>query len=160
VPREDSKDLVRLLNINQSADGFMLEAHPKLRPVDTFTDGIFLAGCCQGPKDVPDTVAQASGAASRVSDILSKKQLLIEATVATVNEDLCRGCGICVEACPYKAIELKEADRFGHKVLVATVNEALCKGCGSCSAACLNGAIGHLGFTDSQILAMIKALGD
>ena len=85
---------------------------------------------------------------------------MIEATVAKVNEELCRGCGICVEACPYKAIELKEIDRFGQKILVATVNEALCKGCGSCSAACLNGAIGHLGFTDSQILAMIKALGD
>ena len=160
IPREDSKELARMLNINQSSDGFLLEAHPKLRPVDTFTDGIFLAGCCQGPKDVPDTVAQASGAASRACDILSKKQLLIEATIANVNENLCRGCGICVEACPYKAIELKEVDRFGHKVLVATVNEALCKGCGSCSAACLNGAISHLGFTDSQILAMIKALGD
>jgi heterodisulfide reductase subunit A-like polyferredoxin len=160
IPRSDSQDLTRILNINQSADGFMLEAHPKLRPVDTFTDGIFLAGCCQSPKDVPDTVAQASGAASRVTDILSKKQLLIEATVANVNEDICRGCGICVEVCPYKAIELKEVDRFGHKITVATVNEALCKGCGSCSAACLNGAIGHLGFTDGQILAMIKALGD
>jgi heterodisulfide reductase subunit A len=160
IPREDSKELARLLNINQSSDGFLLEAHPKLRPVDTFTDGIFLAGCCQGPKDVPDTVAQASGAASRACDILSKKQLLIEATIANVNENLCRGCGICVESCPYKAIELKEVDHNGHKVLVASVNEALCKGCGSCSAACLNGAIGHLGFTDSQILAMIKALGD
>jgi heterodisulfide reductase subunit A len=160
VPREDSKDLSRLLNINQSADGFLLEAHPKLRPVDTFTDGIFLAGCCQSPKDVPDTVAQASGAASRACDIISKKQLLIEATVANVNEDLCRGCGICVEACPYKAIELQEVDRFGHKIIVAKVNEALCKGCGSCSAACLNGAISHLGFTDGQILSMIKALGE
>jgi heterodisulfide reductase subunit A-like polyferredoxin len=159
VPREDTKELARLLNINQSADGFLLEAHPKLRPVDTFTDGIFLAGCCQSPKDVPDTVAQASGAASRACDILSKKQLMIEATVANVNEDLCRGCGFCVEACPYKAIELKEIDRFGNKVIVATVNEALCKGCGSCSAACLNGAISHLGFTDGQILTMIKALG-
>ncbi len=159
VPREDTKDLARLLNINQSADGFLLEAHPKLRPVDTFTDGIFLAGCCQSPKDIPDTVAQASGAASRVCDILSKKQLMIEATVASVNEDLCRGCGFCVEACPYKAIELKEIDHFGHKIIVATVNEALCKGCGSCSAACLNGAISHLGFTDGQILAAIKALG-
>jgi len=159
VPREDTKDLARLLNINQSADGFLLEAHPKLRPVDTFTDGIFLAGCCQSPKDVPDTVAQASGAASRVCDILSKKQLLIEATIAQVNEELCRGCGFCVDACPYKAIELKEIDRFGHKILVASINEALCKGCGSCSAACLNGAISHLGFTDEQILAAIKALG-
>jgi heterodisulfide reductase subunit A-like polyferredoxin len=159
VPREDTKELARLLNINQSADGFLLEAHPKLRPVDTFTDGIFLAGCCQSPKDVPDTVAQASGAASRACDILSKKQLMIEATIATVNEDICRGCGFCVDACPYKAIELEETDRLGHIIKVARVNEAICKGCGSCSAACLNGAISHLGFTDGQILAMIRSLG-
>jgi len=159
IPREDSKDLSRILNINQSADGFLLEAHPKLRPVDTFTDGIFLAGCCQSPKDVPDTVAQASGAASRACNVLSKKHLMIEATVANVDEDLCRGCGFCVDACPYTAIELEEVDRFGHKVLIARVNEALCKGCGSCAAACLNGAISHLGFTDGQILTMIKALG-
>ena len=159
VPREDSKEITRILNINQSADGFLLEAHPKLRPLDTFTEGIFLAGCCQSPKDVPDTVAQASGAASRACDIISKKRLEIEATIAIVDEDLCRGCGFCVDACPYKAIELKEIDRFGHKIIVASVNEALCKGCGSCSAACLNGAISHLGFTDGQILTMIKALG-
>jgi len=160
VPREDTKDLARILNINQSADGFLLEAHPKLRPMDTFTDGIFLAGCCQSPKDVPDTVAQASGAASRVCNILSKKQLEIEATIAHVDENLCRGCGFCVDACPYNAIELKEVEHFGHAIEVATVNEALCKGCGSCSAACLNGAIQHHGFKDGQILAMINALGE
>ncbi len=159
VPREDAKELARILNINQSADGFLLEAHPKLKPVDTFTDGIFLAGCCQSPKDVPDTVSQASGAASRACNILSKKQLLIEATIANVDESLCRGCGFCVDACPYNAIELKEIEQFGHKIEVASVNEALCKGCGSCSAACLNGAISHLGFTDGQILSMINALG-
>ena len=160
VPREDAKELARILNINESADGFLLEAHPKLKPVDTFTDGIFLAGCCQSPKDVPDTVSQASGAASRACNILSKKQLLIEATIANVDESLCRGCGFCVDACPYNAIELKEIEQFGHKIEVASVNEALCKGCGSCSAACLNGAISHLGFTDGQILAIINALGE
>jgi len=160
VPREDAKEFARILNINQSADGFLLEAHPKLRPVDTFTDGIFLAGCCQSPKDVPDTVAQASGAASRVTNILSKKQLEIEATIAHVDENLCRGCGFCVDACPYNAIELKETEQFGRTVEVASVNEALCKGCGSCSAACLNGAIQHHGFKDGQILAMINALGE
>jgi len=159
VPRSDSKELSRILGINQSADGFLLEAHPKLRPVDTFTDGIFLAGCCQAPKDVPDTVAQASAAASRACDIISKKQLLIEATIANVNENLCRACGFCVDACPYTAIELKEIEKFGHKIKVARVNEILCKGCGSCSAACLNGAISHLGFTDGQILSLITALG-
>jgi heterodisulfide reductase subunit A-like polyferredoxin len=159
VPREDSKELARLLNINQSADGFLLEAHPKLKPLDTFTDGIYLAGCCQSPKDIPDTVAQASGAASRVCNILSKKQLEIDAAIANVNEDLCRGCGFCVDSCPYTAIELTDIKKSGHMVKVANVNEATCKGCGSCSAACLNGAISHLGFTDDQILSMIKALG-
>jgi heterodisulfide reductase subunit A len=159
VPREDSKELARVLNINQSADGFLLEAHPKLRPVDTFTDGIFLAGCCQSPKDIPDAVAQGSGAASRVCDILSKKQLEIEATIAHVDESLCRGCGFCVEVCPYNAIELEDHERLGHTLKIARVNDALCKGCGSCAAACLNGAIHHLGFTDGQILTMINALG-
>ncbi|MFX1534027.1 MAG: 2Fe-2S iron-sulfur cluster-binding protein [Promethearchaeota archaeon] len=159
VPREDTKELVRVLNINQSADGFLLEAHPKLRPVDTFTDGIFLAGCCQSPKDIPDTVAQASSAASRVCNILSQKQLEIEATIAVVDEIKCRGCGFCVDTCPYNAIELKTIERFGHTIEVARVNEALCKGCGSCAAACLNGAIYHLGFTDGQILALINVFG-
>ncbi len=160
IPREDTKELSRLLNINLSEDGYYLEAHPKLRPIDTFTDGIFLAGCCQSPKDIPDTVAQASSAASRVSNILSQKELEIEATVAKVDESLCRGCGLCIESCPYTAIELISIDRTGNKVEVAYVNEALCKGCGTCAAACLNGAIHHLGYTDNQILAQIQALGD
>jgi heterodisulfide reductase subunit A len=159
VPRKDTPSLSQLLNINQSADGFLLEAHPKLRPVDTFTDGIFLAGCCQSPKDIPDTVAQASAAASRVCDILSKPKLEIEATTAHVDELQCRGCGFCVEVCPYEAVALKEVNQFGHTVEVAEVNEALCKGCGACSAACLSGAIQQKGFTDKQILAMINALG-
>jgi len=158
VPRQDEKDLARILNINESADGFLLEAHPKLRPIDTFTDGIFLAGCCQSPKDIPDTVAQASAAASRASDILSKKQLEVEATIANVDELMCRGCGFCVDVCPYNAIKLKEVKQFGHTVEVAEVNEALCKGCGACSAACLSGAIQHRGFKDAQILTMINVL--
>jgi heterodisulfide reductase subunit A len=159
IPRQDTQDLVRTLNINQSADGFLLEAHPKLRPIDTFTDGIFLAGCCQSPKDIPDTVAQASAAASRVCNILSKKQLEIEATVAQVDEMMCRGCGFCIDICPYEAISFKQIDHHGHIKEIAEVNEALCKGCGACSAACLNGAIQQKGFTDKQILAMIGALG-
>jgi len=158
VPRQDEKDLARILNINESADGFLLEAHPKLRPIDTFTDGIFLAGCCQSPKDIPDTVAQASAAASRASDILFKKQLEVEATIANVDELMCRGCGFCVDVCPYNAIKLKEVKQFGHTVEVAEVNEALCKGCGACSAACLSGAIQHRGFKDAQILTMINVL--
>jgi heterodisulfide reductase subunit A len=159
IPRSDSDELTRVLHINQSADGFLLEAHPKLRPVDTFTDGIFLAGCCQSPKDIPDTVAQASAAASRVCDILSKSNLEIEATTAHVDEFECRGCGFCVDVCPYDAITLKEINQFGHMVEVAEVNEILCKGCGACTAACLSGAIQQKGFNDKQILAMIKVLG-
>ena len=159
IPRGDADELTKVLHINQSADGFLLEAHPKLRPVDTFTDGIFLAGCCQSPKDIPDTVAQASAAASRVCDILSKTTLEIEATTAQVDELQCRGCGFCVDVCPYDAVALKEVNQFGHTVEVAEVNDVLCKGCGACSAACLSGAIQQKGFTDKQVLAMINALG-
>lgn len=159
IPRSDSDELTRVLHINQSADGFFLEAHPKLRPVDTFTDGIFLAGCCQSPKDIPDTVAQASAAASRACDILSKSTLEIEATTAQVDELQCRGCGFCVDVCPYDAVALIKVNQFGHTVEVAEVNEVLCKGCGACSAACLSGAIQQKGFTDKQVLAMIRALG-
>ena len=159
MPRADAPEMARILNISQSGDGFFLEAHPKLRPLDTFTEGIFLAGCAQSPKDVPDTVAQASGAASRVCGILSKDYLDIEPLVSSVDEAQCRGCGFCVEVCPYDAIELIEVNQFGHLVNVAKVNEALCKGCGACSAACLSGAIQVKGFKDAQILVAINALG-
>ena len=158
-PRSDTPELSRILNISQSGDGFFMEAHPKLRPLDTFTEGIYLAGCCQSPKDVPDTVAQASGAASRVCDILSKDTLSIEPLISWVDEEKCRGCGFCIEVCPYDAIDFAEVNRFGHIMEVAKVNEALCKGCGACSAACLSGAIQVKGFTDGQILVAIDALG-
>ncbi len=156
VPRDDLTELARLLNLSRSPDGFLLEAHPKLRPNDTFTDGVFLAGCVQGPKDIPDTVAQASGAAAKAIEILSHDQLLIEPITSVVNESKCRGCGMCVEVCPYTAIELKVVNQFGHLVTVASVNEALCKGCGSCNAACLSGAIEQKHFKDNQILAIIS----
>ncbi|MHA1138602.1 MAG: 4Fe-4S binding protein, partial [Candidatus Thorarchaeota archaeon] len=135
IPREDSKDLVRLLNINQSADGFMLEAHPKLRPVDTFTEGIFLAGCCQSPKDIPDAVAQASGAAIRASEPLAAGKVQVEAISANIDEDLCSGCRICEDLCAYSALEFDEKDK------IMRVNDVMCKGCGSCASACPTGAI-------------------
>ncbi len=158
-PKSDTPEFSRILNINQSGDGFFMEAHPKLRPLDTFTEGIYLAGCCQSPKDVPDTVAQASGAASRVCNILSKDKLTIEPLISFVDEAKCRGCGFCIEVCPYDAIDFTEVNRFGYITDVAKVNEALCKGCGACSAACLSGAIQVKGFTDGQILIAIDALG-
>ena len=152
VPRADSDELNRILHISQSGDGFFLEAHPKLRPMDTFTDGIFLAGCCQGPKDIQDSVSQASGAASRALTILSKKELAIEPLIAQVNEDVCSGCGICVSICSFNALELVKDEEGKTK---SKVNDALCKGCGACIAACPSGAMQQYGFKDKQIIPMI-----
>jgi heterodisulfide reductase subunit A len=158
-PRADMRQTMELLRLSQSPDRFFLEAHPKLRPVDTATDGVFLAGCCQGPKDIPDTVAQAKGAASSAMIPLARGKVMISAQVAVVEESTCRGCGFCVSICPYTAIELVTVNRFGHEVEVARVNEALCKGCGSCSAGCLSDSIQPKSFRDRQILPQIAALG-
>jgi heterodisulfide reductase subunit A len=160
VPSTSSSEISNILKLSQSSDRFFLEAHPKLRPVDTASDGIFLAGCCQGPKDIPDTVAQASGAAAKASIPLSQGKVKTEVQVASVAEDLCRACGFCVETCPYEAIELITRERGGNAVEVAAVNEVLCKGCGACAAACLSGAIQQKSFTDEQLLSMIASLGE
>jgi len=158
-PRSDDRKIIDLLRLSQSPDRFFLEAHPKLRPVDTASDGVFLAGCCQGPKDIPDTVAQAKGAAASALIPLARGKVAIDAQVAEVIEDTCRGCGFCVSICPYTAIELVTINRMGHSVEVARVNEALCKGCGSCSAGCLSNSIQPRSFRDRQILPQIAALG-
>ncbi|MFY9385592.1 MAG: CoB--CoM heterodisulfide reductase iron-sulfur subunit A family protein [Dethiobacteria bacterium] len=158
-PRGDARKIIELLRLSQSPDRFFLEAHPKLRPVDTATDGVYLAGCCQGPKDIPDTVAQAKGAAASALIPLARGKVAIDAQVAEVNEATCRGCGFCVSICPYSAIELVTVNRMGHMVEVARVNEALCKGCGSCSAGCLSNSIQPKSFRDRQILPQIAALG-
>ena len=160
VPSEGTKEMASLLNVSVGINGFIREAHPKLKPVDTAISGVFVAGTVTGPKDIPETVSNASGAASRAAGILAQDELEIEGTVAKVDESLCRGCGLCGEACPYNAIELKAVNKYGHTLQVAFVNEALCKGCGACAAACLNGAINQLGYTDGQILALISALGE
>ncbi len=152
IPRKDSKELTRILNINQSADGFFLEAHPKLRPVDTFTDGIFLAGCCQSPKDIPDAVAQASGAAVRASEPLAAGKVEVEAISAAIDDDLCSGCRICEELCAYSALEFDEKDK------IMKVNDVMCKGCGSCASACPTGAISMRHFDLKQILAQIGGI--
>ena len=158
-PRRDNREIIDIFKLSQSADGFYLEAHPKLRPVDTASAGIFLAGCCQGPKDIPDAVAQAKGAASSALILLASGRVAVEAQVAFVSPDQCRGCGFCVDVCPFGAIELVEENRMGNIVQVAEVNEALCKGCGSCAAACLSGAIQPKSFRDEQILPQIAVLG-
>jgi len=152
IPRKDSKEFSRILNINQSADGFFLEAHPKLRPLDTFTDGIFLAGCCQSPKDIPDAVAQASGAAVRAAEPLAAGKVEVEAISAIIDEDLCSGCRMCEELCAYSALEFDEKDK------IMRVNDVLCKGCGSCASACPTGCISMRHFDMKQLLAQIGGL--
>ncbi|MDG6228530.1 MAG: CoB--CoM heterodisulfide reductase iron-sulfur subunit A family protein [Candidatus Thermoplasmatota archaeon] len=155
VPRDDAGDVARMLRISQSNDGFFLEAHPKLRPMDTATGGIFLSGSCQGPKDIQDTVAQASGAASRVVTILSNDTLEVEPLIACVDEDLCSGCGTCISVCPYQAIDLMKMDDGKSS---AKVNEALCMGCGACAASCPSGAMQQKGFKDTQMIPIIDEM--
>ena len=150
--RSDAEDVARLFNISRSADGFFLERHPKLDPVATTSDGVFVVGCCQGPKDIPDTVAQASAAAARVLAMISKGKVEIEAAIAAINEELCSGCKICELLCPFNAISFDEEKE------VCRVNEALCKGCGVCVAACPTGAITGKHFTTEQIMAEIEGV--
>ncbi len=148
--RADVAEVARQLSISRSKDGFFLEKHPKLDPIATTTDGVFIAGCCQGPKDIPDTVAQASAAAARVLSIISKGSVEIEAATAVVQEELCSGCKTCIGMCSYNAISFDENKK------VSVINEALCKGCGTCAAACPSAAIITRHFTTEQIMAQIE----
>jgi heterodisulfide reductase subunit A len=152
VPRHDVKDVASLLKLSRSPDGFFLEAHPKLRPIDTTTDGVFLAGTCQGPKDIADTVAQAKAAASSALIPLSRGRVKVESIVSVVDEGLCSGCGICEGLCAYGALSLHPWKG------VMMVNEVLCKGCGACAAACPSGAMTLSHFTHDQILAQLETL--
>jgi len=151
-PRADTDQVARIFNINRKADGFFLEKHPKLDPVATMTDGIFIVGCCQSPKDIPDTVAQASAAAARALAMISQGKVEIEAATAAINEELCAGCKVCVALCPYTAISFDETKKISH------INEALCKGCGTCVAACPSGAITGRHFTANQIISEIEGV--
>ncbi len=155
IPQGDVLETVRKLKIMQSGDKFFLEAHPKLRPVDTFTDGIFIAGCSQSPKDIPDTVAQASAAASRVCSILSKEYVEVEPITAEVDETLCTGCGICESVCPYGAVEVVDTEE-GRRA--ARVTGVKCKGCGTCGSSCIKKAIKMHHFTDEQLIAQERAV--
>jgi heterodisulfide reductase subunit A len=154
VPTADAEDLAQLFHVTRGEDGFFLEAHPKLRPVETAMDGIFLAGACQAPKDIPDTVAQASGAAVQVVGLLNRGRVEIEPMTAEVLPMRCVACGLCVEVCPAGAVEMVEVR--GRRQ--AEINPALCKGCGLCVAGCRGGAITLHGFTDQQLLGQLAAL--
>jgi heterodisulfide reductase subunit A len=147
-PGEGTKEIAGILKLGESPDGFLQEAHPKFRPVDTLTDGVFICGCAQGPKDIPDTVAQASAASSRAIRLMNRGKYDIAPVIAFVHEDLCDGCGICVEHCPLGAITPSQ---------IVTVNEAVCRGCGSCIASCPKDALDLHCYTNSQLLEEVRA---
>ena len=150
-PRPDAGDVRRLFNIGCSREGFFLERHPKLAPVNTFADGIFVAGCCQGPKDIPDTVAQSGAAAAQALALIDAGVVELEPNTAHVIEEVCSGCKTCIPLCPYQAISFVEAKR-------AHINEVLCKGCGTCVAACPSGSIRQNLFEDEEIFEEIEGL--
>jgi heterodisulfide reductase subunit A len=149
-PRSDAQDIAKIFGITRSKDGFFLEKHPKLAPAQTPVDGIYIAGTCQGPKDIPDTVAQAGLAAAEAISQADKGFVELEPITAIIDEKLCGGCKICIGVCYFKAIEFDEDKK------VAKVNEVLCKGCGSCAVACPSGAARQRGFLDRQINAEIE----
>jgi len=151
-PSLDHNRLAKTFNISCSQDAFFLERHPKLAPVSSFSDGIFLAGTCQGPKDIPDTVAQAGAAAAQALALADRGKVELEPITAVIDEALCSGCQICVGLCPFTAITMDQ------NKAVAVVNDALCKGCGTCVAACPSGASFQNHFRDDQILAEIEGL--
>jgi heterodisulfide reductase subunit A-like polyferredoxin len=152
--RDDAKEIAHLTNISQDKDGWFIESHPKLEPVATTTDGIFIAGTCVAPKDIPDTVAQARAASARILARIAKGKIEVDAVYAEVNEDICSGCRFCNDLCPFNAIEFNEENQTSHVI------SALCKACGTCVAACPSGAIKGRHFTDQQVLAQIDGLFD
>ena len=153
IPNPDNKHVAEMLKVPLIKEGFFLEAHMKLRPVDFATEGVFLCGMAHSPKYVDESIAQACAAAARATTVLSKKTLEMEGIIANVNEDLCSSCRVCESLCPYSAIEMQEKDAK----LKAHVIEALCKGCGVCGTACPTKAISMGHFTNEEILAQVKA---
>lgn len=153
VPRYDSDVIQKLLTLSTTSDGFLMEVHPKLTPIDAPTSGVFFAGCCEAPKDIKDSVTQASGAAARALTILSQDKVKIEAVTSIIDEDKCTSCGICADVCPYGAIIVDKKAKIPAKVI-----EAACKGCGTCAAECKFDAIRMRHFNDEQIMAQLEAI--
>jgi len=151
IPNPDNSKLAQLLKVPLSKDGFFLEAHMKLRPVEFATDGIYVCGLAHSPKFFNECISQASATVSRASTILSKEKLLVEGMVSSVDEEKCTGCGTCEMVCPYGAVSVDMEE------LKAKVAEVLCKGCGTCGAACPEKAIDIAHFTDTQLLSQAIA---
>ncbi len=151
-PQKDALEVARIFNISCGSGGYFIERHPKLEPVSTMTEGIFIAGCCESPKDIRDSVSQASAAAARVLALISKGKVETEATTAFINEEQCSGCRICNALCPYGAITFLEEEK------VSRINDAICKGCGACVAACPSSAITHKHYTGEEIMAEIEGI--
>src|SRR5208282_4890071 len=151
-PQADAQEIRRLFNMSCGAEGFFLERHPKLAPVNTFADGVFLAGACQGPRDIPDTVAQAGAAAAEAMVLIDKGYVEQEPNTAYILEQECSGCKSCIPLCPYTAIAFDEAKQK------AVINEALCKGCGTCVASCPSGSIAQRLFEDDEVFSEIKGV--
>jgi heterodisulfide reductase subunit A len=149
-PPEGYMELGQTVGLGCSHGGFYMERHPKLAPVSTASDGLFVAGCCQAPKDIPDSVAQGAAAAGQALSLIDKKRVQLEPNTATIDEDLCSGCRVCNALCPFDAIE------FDAEKKISKIQEALCKGCGTCVAACPTSAASQMGFTDQQIFAEIE----
>jgi heterodisulfide reductase subunit A len=166
VAQPDAEALAQKMKVSYDGNKFLSEAHPKLRPVEMNTAGIFVAGACQAPKDIPETVAQASGAAAKVVGLFSKDELSREPVVAVVNRtapplfSTCVGCFLCESACPYQAIEREEIKTRDGKLIktVAKVNQGVCQGCGTCVALCRSKSIDLQGFTNEQVFAELVAL--
>lgn len=152
--RKSTADVGRTFGVNIGADGFFLEEHPKLGPLNTATDGVFLAGACQSPKDIPDTVAQASGAAAKALSLATRGVVQVPSAISYIDPDICSGCQVCIGLCPYSAIEFDDCRK------VSVINEAVCKGCGSCSGFCPSGAAQVRHFNKKQVFAELEGVID
>jgi heterodisulfide reductase subunit A len=146
----DSTEKIRqILKVSRAADGFMMEAHPKLKPVDTTLDGIFIGGMTQGPKDIPYSISQGSACAARATRFLAQGKALTEGITIAVDDDICVGCGVCVPMCPFQALKMDDDGKL-------EIITALCKGCGTCAVACPSGALQQSHYKNNQILAQVR----